>query len=55
VTDASLVDVDLIVVATFEALVAEEMDLIVESFDELEAKALIPSLREHIERDLAAN
>jgi hypothetical protein len=55
VTDASLVDVDLIVIATFEALVAEEMDLIVESFDELEAEALIPSLREHIKRDLAAN
>lgn len=65
VSDGSWVLVDLPIVAAFESLVAEEVNLVVFdsrqarygglSFDVLQAVRLVPTLGEDIERDLAAN
>ena len=65
-TDRSRILVYLIVVTILEALVAEEVDVLVVdtremlrwicfSFDMLQAVCLIPAMREDVEGDLAAN
>ena len=53
--DSSLVDEDLVVVAPLKRLVPPEVNLVVAALDELQAEGLVPALREHVERDLAAD
>ena len=54
-SDASLVDVDLEVIASFKTLVAEEMDFVILALDELQTETLVPPLWEHIKRNLSAD
>ena len=62
-SDRSGVFKDLIVVPTFESLVAEEMNggvvnasgQVLLVLDVLQAVSLVPASREHVERDLAAD
>ena len=53
--DCTLVDEDLVVVTPLKRLVPPKVNLIVAALDELQAEGLVPALREHVERDLAAD
>ena len=54
-TYGSRVFIDLVVVAALVTHVTPEMDVVVFLLDELEAERFVPSLWEHVKRDLATN
>jgi hypothetical protein len=43
------------VIATFVALIAPKVDLVIVLLDEFEAERLVPALGEHVERNLTAD
>ena len=55
VPDGSLIRIDLMIVTSRLALITEEVNLIIVFLNILQAEALVPSFREHVKGDLAAN